>query len=921
MRSPMAAQPQDARLTAPRWPEPADSSFIRGFGGVERRAPSDIAWFGESHVVSAHGVARFPIDSLAGLDKSASVDFRQVSSDGRALVRFDVGLSLGTHDSKTPHKLAALLSMLIEVHRWGHVRPVPLGNSGALLAREYARATSLEKHAPKSTERVIAGKPLLYIELYDPKVQELDFGPFEVTQRMKFPGFDIECIDAAVDGQPVAVFVCRYQANADTSKGRQARNCIVRMHARVEGLRGMLGWLLRRAEPHYANLLDAAAPALPPPDMPEAQWISTILYKGMRKVREGCREAERLSIPSEPILGGLGRAPATPEQVAEIGNAVASVLTQIATPQGSRLSIVKSLSEHATMLAQEAAPIEHFAQPPRVLEPMPQGFLAWNTRLDGAPEAEKKRELVANTIYRLRTELSSKRDIDGLTPLGVAGIQIAPGGEQEVPVRFRMSARGAGLRAVGRNAEFASEVESELIVCSLSEGTPPFEVELRPDAGDKVSIDLILVVRGMMVLMTNVSFRVGSAAQPPAPVPVHVSFSAISSAPGVDVVLFHGKNGDLFSSMKGKAGGATPTAWASNILGPTVAALRGQLNELSRSYSARLDENDPFWGLAIEKPQDMLFEFARAGSDLHRALFRCAPTPDDRAKLEMLRESLEQLSGYMQIYVPDFVPWSILYDGPKPKKAEDVDVRRFWGHRFRICRAWDSTLRAVPPAILGEGAPLSMRACIDPHLAKEQGPVCVENQVSFFEKLGGALIGNETELHNFLKTPDDPCNFLYFFCHADVSGQLDDLKLFNSGVDVRDSKIWLDQQAISVDDMQEYRKSNLPGKPLVFMNACSSAKPGLLYMSPFIELFMGKWSAAGFIGTDWKVPTVFADAFGRLVLTELLKEGKTIAEAFHCAQTIAFEKYHNPFPLIYALYGRPDLVVRRAMSGLQGDMS
>lgn len=917
----MAAEPQDARLTAPRWPEPADSSFIRGFGGVERRAPSDMAWFGESHVVSAHGVARFPMDSLAGLDKSAIVDFRQVSSDGRALVRFDLGLSLDTNGSKPPHKLAALLGMLIEVHRWGHVRPVPLGSSGALLARAYAQATSFKEHAPKSTERVIAGKPLLFIELYDPQVQELDFGPFEVTQRMKFPGFDIECIDAAVDGQPVAVFVCRYQATADTSKGRQARNCIVRMHARVEGLRGMLGWLLRRAEPHYANLLDAAAPALPPPDMPEAQWISTVLHKGMRKLREGCREAERLSIPSEAILGGLGRSPATPEQVAEIGNAVASVLTQIATPQGSRLSIVKSLSEHATMLAQEAAPIEHFAQPPRSLEPMPQGFLAWNTRLDGAPEAEKKRELVANTIYRLRTELSSQRDIDGLTPLGVAGIQIAPGGEQEVPVRFRMVARGAALRVADRNAEFASIVESEPLVCSLSEGTPPFEVELRPDAGEKVSIDLILDVRGMAVMMTNVSFRVGSAAQPPAPVPVpvHVSFSAISSAPRIDVLLHYHNNHELLSRVNDKAAGTTPTAWASGTIEPAVAKLRERLNELSRSYRARFDEKDPFWGLAMEKPKDALLEFARAGNDLYVELFTCAQNHDDRKKLQRLGRLLEQSSGYMQIMAPDFVPWSILYDGPEPEKADDVDVRKFWGHRFHIFRSWTSTLQEIPPAVLGKGAPLSMRACIDPHLAQEQGPVCVGNQVDFFKQLGGALIKSETEFRDFLAKPDDPCNFLYFYCHADVSGLFNPSVQFDGNISVKDSKIWLDKQAISVYKMRSIRDIELPGQPLVFMNTCSSAKPGPLHKSPFLDLFMGDWRAAGFIGTDWKVPAPFADAFGRLVLRELFENGKTIAEAFHCAQTIAFEKYRNPFPLIYALYVRPDLVVRRATDGAQGD--
>ncbi len=76
----------------------------------------------------------------------------------------------------------------------------------------------------------------------------------------------------------------------------------------------------------------------------------------------------------------------------------------------------------------------------------------------------------------------------------------------------------------------------------------------------------------------------------------------------------------------------------------------------------------------------------------------------------------------------------------------------------------------------------------------------------------------------------------------------------------------------------------------------------------FLTHFLGTWQAAGFIGTDWKVPTIFADAFGRLFLKGLLS-GRPVADAFREAQETALS-YGNPFPLIYALYVRPELTVK-----------
>ena len=94
--------------------------------------------------------------------------------------------------------------------------------------------------------------------------------------------------------------------------------------------------------------------------------------------------------------------------------------------------------------------------------------------------------------------------------------------------------------------------------------------------------------------------------------------------------------------------------------------------------------------------------------------------------------------------------------------------------------------------------------------------------------------------------------------------------------------------------------------PLVFMNACSSAQADSVYQSLFLSLFMGTWSARGFIGTDWKVPTLFADAFSRRVLRDFLLDGCPLGRAFAVASAEVIDA-GNPFPMIYAIFARPDL--------------
>jgi len=115
-----------------------------------------------------------------------------------------------------------------------------------------------------------------------------------------------------------------------------------------------------------------------------------------------------------------------------------------------------------------------------------------------------------------------------------------------------------------------------------------------------------------------------------------------------------------------------------------------------------------------------------------------------------------------------------------------------------------------------------------------------------------------------------------------------------------------------VGELRKLRKLPLKARPLVFLNACSSAEADQYYQSQFLTLFVSQWQARAFIGSDWKIPTAFADAFARRALDRFLghaPDGQRLelGAALH-ATAVEVLELGNPFPLIYALYGRPELL-------------
>jgi hypothetical protein len=345
---------------------------------------------------------------------------------------------------------------------------------------------------------------------------------------------------------------------------------------------------------------------------------------------------------------------------------------------------------------------------------------------------------------------------------------------------------------------------------------------------------------------------------------------------------------------------------------------RKRLVALSEQYG-RSEQDE----LATTLP-DALRAFGRIGVEIHRALFgrRMKRGIED---LRRMAESIAQVKGgaaqrpLIMVAAERLpLPWGIVYDRPLAD-AGPVDPAGFWGHRFLIERIAPAVLGKVPGrslCIAGElGAQLV--PCVNGHLDDQQRVVAAANQLKFFGELGGRglscrpLVKTRAQFEEWLVADQGESRLVYFFCHASSAKTLDNS--FFQSPEASDVGTWLDLDAdealrIDIPWLINTREAPLAGQPLVFLNACSTTEGDREFQSPFLTQFIREYDARGLIGSDWKIPTVFADAFSRRFLGRFLTRSTSLDQAF-VATSDEFMAAGNPFPLIYAIYGRTDVVV------------
>lgn len=97
-------------------------------------------------------------------------------------------------------------------------------------------------------------------------------------------------------------------------------------------------------------------------------------------------------------------------------------------------------------------------------------------------------------------------------------------------------------------------------------------------------------------------------------------------------------------------------------------------------------------------------------------------------------------------------------------------------------------------------------------------------------------------------------------------------------------------------------------QPLVFFNACGSSKILPHGMTSFPEFFLKQIGSCGFIGSEIRIPDLFASYFTKLFYQYLII-GYGVGEAVFMARRKMLIQHQNPLGILYKIYGDPYLRV------------
>ncbi|HKE19137.1 MAG TPA: serine/threonine-protein kinase [Kofleriaceae bacterium] len=548
-------------------------------------------------------------------------------------------------------------------------------------------------------------------------------------------------------------------------------------------------------------------------------------------------------------------------------------------------------------------------------DPDEAGLVHWTTRFPSAPAVHQTGTLEVGRTYLVETALETAGD---QLAAAAARAALLPDG---AAVRFGVHARGAGVRVAGQGAAFTSDASSGDVAFARG-ASAPFRFELRGDVPGPVWLKLGLYARNALIMRQPVALSLTRAGERPGraePLPPAAAVRAeLVPARAANARIEITDDGALQIEIDPARERPRQPSLPLDQLADAAIRLRGRLVALSEAY--RPDPGRPPFG--IEDDERVMFEFARVGAELHQALFGLPDGRGGDGDLQRLARALAALGGAdprprLQIVADHLpLPWAVVYDGASAgrplARPSDVDPRRFWGARFQIDRAIGASLDGdVSPPLR---APVAVQSCIDPTLGAERRLDVVSRQRRQFADLRGVAplqsIESREEFVRYLA--DDgaaPCDLLYFFCRARAAETVSPLFFRPTEPPRVQASLALDGAGeIDLKTMRELRLKPLPGRPLVFMNASTAAAGDQAFQSIFLGHFAGIWRARGFIGTDWVVPTEFADAFARQALRYFLDGRLAVADAFARASSDAFAQ-RNPFALIYALHVRPDLAL------------
>ncbi|SAK74955.1 CHAT domain protein [Caballeronia calidae] len=452
---------------------------------------------------------------------------------------------------------------------------------------------------------------------------------------------------------------------------------------------------------------------------------------------------------------------------------------------------------------------------------------------------------------------------------------------------------------------------SQMRVPLSGKGHTRARFDMSPLKNGPASIKATILRDGNFVQQMELSFEIGAALESRAKVATRGRpLSSSTMLRPRDIGLSIEPRGDGYDCIVwGPVSARARLPVTSDYLDSAIDAMRQAL----MSVVEQTENDDPVFqtriGIPPEQSARALRTLASAGANLFIQLFEGAGAgADSLAVGQYLRRLVEDETECLKIQIlaerlP--IPWGLLYLGDASEDAP-LDWNRFLGMRHIVeqiplqpqLNVWHHGIVSNAPSL---AISVNLNRSIDDAFPDEG---FVRQQEAFWQSLdlGVTTRSSRADVLRALNSTATLDQILYFYCHA-VSAGLGD----PGGMDA--SCLELSDAAITLKDLRlnAPSKVQLPGKPLVFINACQSSKLSPMFYDGFVPYFMSK-GARGVIGTECDTPAYFAMDWAQRFFERFLA-GQPLGEAFLELRQHYLTTHGNPLGLLYAVHCDADTVI------------
>jgi hypothetical protein len=312
------------------------------------------------------------------------------------------------------------------------------------------------------------------------------------------------------------------------------------------------------------------------------------------------------------------------------------------------------------------------------------------------------------------------------------------------------------------------------------------------------------------------------------------------------------------------------------------------------------DKLDKTWISSKRKLNQFMLDLATYGAELYAAI-----TPRDIQ--EALWEHRERIGGIQVISQEPFIPWELLQlVEPGKDPLPDAPFLAEYGLVRWIANA------GFPPAAmrLREGAAYHVAPKYENPARQLQSAQQERDMLEAVLKAVAAPT-ESTALVEFLRR--NRFDLLHFACH----GEVDDNDVFDASLELQDqydaeSRAYITDR-LTVRQVRSYAnlRTQLPDRPIVFVNACETGQSGKGLVGPgggMAQAFVQKGAGVA-VAALWSVGDDTAFSFSRTFYERLLA-GDSLTRATLAARTAARDAL-DPSWLAYTVYGHPYARVRR----------